>query len=63
MVVPGATPVATPEDEPMVAIAILALLHKPPELASVNIEDVLTQIYGEPDITAGGGLTVNSMVE
>ena len=63
VVVPGAIPVATPDDEPMVPMAVLLLLHSPPGLASLKMNDEPTQMYGAPVIAAGGGLTVNSMVE
>ena len=63
VVVPAAMPVATPEDEPMVPTSVLLLLHAPPEDASVKMDDEPTQMYGVPEMAAGGGLTVNNIVE
>ncbi len=35
--VPEATPVTTPVDEPTVAIAVLLLLHVPPDVALLSV--------------------------
>lgn len=54
-------PVATPEEEPTVAIAIFPLLHVPPEVASVRVTLAPTQT-GTALKAAGNGLTVREVV-
>jgi hypothetical protein len=62
MVEPAATPVTTPVPAFTVAIAVLALLHMPPGVASEN--GVLNPIHtiGAPVTAAGSGLTVAVIV-
>ena len=57
MVVPRATPVNPPELEPIVATAVLVLLHVPPP-ASVRFISAPRHPV-EPVIAAGFGLMVN----
>src|SRR4051812_14967849 len=56
--VPPATPVAIPDDDPMVATPVLLLVHTPPP-ASVSVVEVPIQACAVPDIAEGNGLTVN----
>jgi hypothetical protein len=62
VVLPTATPVATPVFRPMVAIAVLLLLHVPPASASDNEVVVPTQVFSVPLIAAGNGLMVTTAV-
>ena len=55
--VPAATPVAIPEEEPMVATEVLLLLQLPPP-ASVNEVVAPTHTFTIPVINGGPGLTV-----
>ena len=56
--IPTMPPVAIPEDEPIVAIAVLLLLQAPPVGASLNvIVDPEHTLFG-PKIFPGNGLTV-----
>jgi hypothetical protein len=61
---PIETPVTIPVD-PTVAIAVLLLLHVPPDVASVKVTDVPGQIVAGSVITgatAGKGITVSVLV-
>jgi hypothetical protein len=55
--VPAATPLSTPDAEPMEATDELLLLHTPPVTTSLNVTEPLTQTNALPEITPGGGLT------
>ena len=61
-----AIPVVTPDTEPeltsTVAMDVLALLHVPPEVASLKIVVVPTQKVATPVTDAGSGLTVIEVV-
>ena len=61
-VVPDNTPKTMPDDEPIVAIAVLLLLHVPPVVASASDADIPTQTDDGPVIPAGSGFTVAGMV-
>ncbi len=64
MAVPGLPPVITPEDEFILAIVVLLLLHMPPVTASLNvITDPAEQTEEGPAIATGDGLTVTVVVE
>jgi hypothetical protein len=54
--VPVAIPFTVPD--PTVAMAVLLLLHAPPEVASAKVEVKLRQTLVVPVIEAGKGLTV-----
>ena len=56
--IPTIAPVAIPEDEPMVAIAVLLLLHVPPVGASLNVIVDPEQTLLGPEIFPGNGFTV-----
>ena len=56
--VPALTPDATPLKEPIVATAMLLLLHVPPIVASLSVVVLPTQTAVTPVIAAGSGLTV-----
>ena len=61
MVVPAATPVNTPDEEPISAMLVFALLQVPP----VGLEIVkvpFTQTLIDPGIAAGTGFTVITLV-
>ena len=58
VVVPDATPVTVPLDEPMVALAGVLLAHVPPVVASVRVVDEPTHTDVAPLIEAGSGLIV-----
>ncbi len=51
-------PVTVPVEEPMVATAVLLLLHTPPLVALVNVVVKPTHTLIVPPIAAGFGLTV-----
>ena len=55
--VPAATPVTVPDNEPIVAFALL-LVHKPPPTPSDKPVVVPAHTIGEPDIGPGERLTV-----
>lgn len=58
---PNATPVTRPEDTPIVATAVLPLLHvPPPELVNVIVPPAHTT--EGPDIADGNGSTVTTVV-
>ena len=61
-VVPDNTPKTMPDDEPIVAIAVLLLLHVPPVVASASDADTPTQIDDGPVMPAGSWFTVAGVV-
>ena len=61
VVVPVATPVTMPEDDPTVATDVSVLVHTPPETVSVNVPDLPTQTIVGPFI-AGSTYTLTTMV-
>ena len=56
--VPGEMPVAIPEEAPMVATAVLPLVHVPPEGVEFSVVVWPTQTVNGPVIAVGSGLTV-----
>ena len=54
---PEATPLTVPETGRTVANVLLLLVHIPPAVASVKVEDPPTQALVVPVIPAGTGLT------
>lgn len=56
--VPADTPVTIPEINPTVAIPVAPELQVPPVIASLNVVVVPIQIFVEPLIITGDGLTV-----
>jgi hypothetical protein len=60
--VPAATPHAVPVELPMVATAVLLLLHVPPAVASLRVVQVPAHMVVVPMIAAGNGLTVATIV-
>ncbi len=63
VVVPGATPVTVPVDDPTVACAILLLLHVPPDVGSLRLTVApLAHTVAGPVMAKGEGLTVISQV-
>lgn len=59
---PVPTPVTTPFDEPMVAIAVLELLHVPPLLVVLKVEVAPLHNVRLPVILPGSGLAVSILV-
>lgn len=57
--VPELTPVAMPVDEPILAIAVLLLLHVPPAVASLSVVLNPTHRLLLPVMAAGDVLTVS----
>jgi hypothetical protein len=57
-VVPAATPVTTPEAEPMVATAGLALVQLPPVTVSASVIIAPTHSVLLPEMGDGAGFTV-----
>jgi len=55
---PSVMPVTVPDVEPMVATAVLLLLHTPPLVISVNVIVKPTHTLLVPPMAAGFGLTV-----
>ena len=55
--VPAETGVIIPEEEPMVAIAVLSLDHVPPDAVSLSVVVAPVHKAGVPVIDNGGGLT------
>lgn len=55
---PAVTPVTMPVPEPTVATPVLALLHPPPVVASLNVVVCPAHTLSVPVIVAGRGLTV-----
>lgn len=64
VLVPGATPVTIPVNEPMVAIAVFTELHNPPPAASLKVVVVPGQAVNIPVMVPASGvaLTVTTMV-
>src|SRR5437763_776971 len=60
--VPASTPVTTPLDDPIVATAVVLLIHVPPAIASVKLVVDPVQTSSEPAIAAGNGFTVKTAV-
>ena len=58
IVVPVATLVTVPFNEPTVAAAVLLLLHTPPPMASLSVVVSFVQTEGAPIIPVGERLTV-----
>jgi hypothetical protein len=55
---PAVTPVKTPDVRPIVAIAVLLLVHEPPVVADDKVEVKPSHTTAVPVITAGSGFTV-----
>lgn len=53
--------VTIPEEEPTVALEVLPLVHVPPP-ASLRVVVEPEHTFADPDIGAGSGSTVNSVV-
>lgn len=51
-----------PDEEPIVAIAVLLLLHEPPVVALARVADTPTQTEDAPVMPAGSGFTVAGVV-
>jgi hypothetical protein len=62
VVMPMATPLITPVEEPTVATAVLLLLHVPPDDAEVSVVVLPTHVTAVPVIDAGKGSTVTTVV-
>jgi hypothetical protein len=60
--VPALTPVITPDDDPIVAMAVLPLAQAPGEDASDTTDVALTHIPVLPVIAAGSAFTVTLSV-
>jgi hypothetical protein len=60
--VPAATPVTVPDDEPMVATAVLLLLHVAPRLVVLNVVVDPAHILNVPAMALGAGCTVTTTV-
>ena len=58
VVVPVLTPVTIPFSEPMVAVVVTLLLHKPPLTTSLNVSADPAHTLPAPDIAVGAVLTV-----
>ena len=58
VVTPTPTPKAKPEVLPIVAAAVLLLIHDPVPVASVKVVVAPRQILVAPEIAAGEALTV-----
>ena len=58
LAVPAAMPVTIPEDEPMVALEVLLLVHIPPASASVKFVVNPRQTEAVPEIEAGSEFMV-----
>jgi hypothetical protein len=61
VVVPAATPVITPEEEPMLAMLVLALVQLPPAVAD-RVVLLPTQTVAVPEIAEGAPDTVKTVV-
>jgi hypothetical protein len=57
---PAAIPVTTPVPAPIVAFAVLLLLHAPPPVASFKVVVEETQTVDAPVMAAGKGLMVTA---
>jgi hypothetical protein len=62
VVVPEATPLTTPVDEPAVATVVLPLTHVPAPEASLSVTVCPVQTDAGPDIAAGSAVTVSTRV-
>lgn len=51
--VPAATGVSTPEEEPMVAVEVVPLIHVPPGAELVNVTEASEQIFVKPEVRPG----------
>ena len=60
--VPAMLPLTTPVVEPIDAVAGALLLHRPPDVASLNTIVKPVQTLFSPAIAAGNGLTVTGCV-
>lgn len=58
VVVPGETPEASPDEDPIVATVVLLLLQVPPPVASLKVVVPPLQKLDAPTIAAGTGFTV-----
>ena len=58
VVVPAVTPVATPVDDPMIAMVVLPLIHIPPPAASVSAVVAPGHTCNVPPIADGPKFTV-----
>ena len=62
MLLPIVTPETIPLDDPTVATAVLLLLHVPPVDALLNVAAKPTHIAEPPEIAAGNGITVTTLL-
>jgi hypothetical protein len=62
VLVPGATPVTTPVDDPMIAAAGLLLTHVPPVVVMVSTVEPAGHTCSVPPIAPGSGFTVTTFV-
>ena len=60
--VPAVTPVTTPLEEPTTATDDDDVLHTQPEVAEVRVMEEPSHRVDGPDIAAGSGFTVISLV-
>ena len=60
--VPPDTPVSKPDEEPIVEITVLLLLHVPPVTASLKVVVKPAHTLDAPEIAIGEGLTVTVVV-
>jgi len=61
-VVPASTPVIIPLLVPMVATVVLLLVHEPPDVALLSVVVRPTHTLVVPEIAAGRGFTVSTVV-
>ncbi len=61
--VPAEIPDTTPEDASTVAIAVLLLVHVPPEMACARVLDAPTHAFVVPVMVASAALTVTCVTE
>ena len=61
LAVPAATPETRPEPVPIVAMAVLSLVHVPPEVPSLSVTVPNAQSDVVPEITDGVRLTVTGI--
>jgi hypothetical protein len=62
LVVPALTPVATPVDQLIVALAVVLLAHVPPEVALVMAMVLPTHTMSSPPMAGSAGATVTVVV-
>jgi hypothetical protein len=60
--VPADTPFTIPENVPIIATAVLLLLHVPPGVGLVSIVVVPRHALSRPDIGLGSGFTVTVVI-